>query len=116
VSYEHEPGFDAGHPYNSAVVIARKGADTLIALAARAETILNGGESRWGKCGPHLLSDVVPDRPDDFDIAPFGVLNGWRDGTVIRYYNGERPGPEVRVAHLFSSSRFGLFAEDRWMP
>lgn len=116
VSYEHEPGFDAGHPYNSAVVVARKGADALSDLAERAETILTGGESRWGKCGPHLLTDVVADRPGEFDIAPFGVLNGWRDGTVIRYYNGERPGPEVRVAHLFSSSRFGLFAEDRWMP
>ena len=116
VSYEHEPNFDAGHPYNSAVVVARMGADALADLADRADTILANGVSKWGKCGPHLLTDVVGDRPDEFDIAPFGVLNGWRDGTVIRYYNGERPRPDVRVAHLFSSSRFGLFAADRWMP
>ncbi len=116
VSMEHENGFDAGHPYNSAVVLARKGAPVLFDLADRAEAILNDGEERWGKCGPHLLTDVVADSPESFDIAPFGVLNGWRDGTIIRYYNGERPGPDVRVAHLFSSSRFHLFEADRWMP
>ena len=37
-------------------------------------------------------------------------------GGVIRYYNGQRPTSKVRVAHLFSSSRFALFAADRWMP
>ncbi len=116
VSMEHENGFDAGHPYNSAVVLARKGSSVLFDLADRAEALLIEGRSRWGSCGPHLLTDVVADYPDRFDIAPFGVLNGWRDGTIIRYYNGERPGPDVRVAHLFSSSRFHLFEEDRWMP
>ncbi len=116
VSLEHEDDFDEGHPYNSAVVLARKRSPVLFELADRAEAVLNDGESRWGKCGPHLLTDVVAEHPDKFDIAPFGVLNGWRDGTVLRYYNGERPGQDVRVAHLFSSSRFHLFAEDRWTP
>jgi len=116
VSLEHDADFDAGHPYNSAVVLGRQGADVLLELAERAQEILARGESRWGSCGPHLLTDVVAEHRDEFDIAPFGVLNGWRDGTAIRYYNGERPGPETRVAHLFSSSRFHLFAEDRWMP
>ncbi len=122
VSFEHEPDSeydpedDRGHPYNSAVVLGRQGADVLSELAERAEDILDRGESRWGSCGPHLLSEVVSEYPNAFDIAPFGALNGWRDGTAIRYYNGERPGPETRVAHLFSSSRFHLFEADRWMP
>lgn len=116
VSYEHEDDFTEGHPYNSAVVLGRQDADVLLDLAERAEDVLDRGESRWGKCGPHLLTDVVAEQPDAFDIAPFGVLNGWRDGTVIRYYNGEKPSAQTRVAHLFSSSRFHLFAEDRWMP
>ncbi len=116
VSMEHEDGFDAGHPYNSAVVLGRQNADALLDLADRAEEVLDLGVTRWGKCGPHLLTEVVEEDPESFDIAPFGVLNGYRDGTAIRYYNGERPGPDVRVAHLFSSSRFNLFAADRWMP
>lgn len=116
ISYEHDPHFTEGHPYNSAVVIARQGADALADLKERSELLLAGGASRWGTIGPHLLTDVVADRPDEFDIAPFGVLNGWRDGTIINYYNGQRPTSKVRVAHLFSSSRFHLFAADRWMP
>ena len=45
-----------------------------------------------------------------------GVLNGWRDGTIRRYYNGERPGPDVRVVHLFSSSNMRAFLADTWTP
>ncbi len=116
VSLEHEADFTEGHPYNSAVTLGRKGSEVLLDLANRSEEILDSGYSRWGSCGPHLLTDVVADYPDRFDIAPFGVLNGYRDGTAIRYYNGQRPGPDVRVAHLFSSSRFHLFEADRWMP
>jgi hypothetical protein len=116
VSSEHEPGFDAGHPYNSAVVLGRQGAPALALLAERAKAVLDSGESRWGKCGPHLLTDFVPSLPASFDVAPFGILNGWRDDTVHRYYEGERPGPEVRVAHLFSSSRMDEFLADGWMP
>ncbi len=116
VSLEHEADFTEGHPYNSAVALGRKGSEVLLDLAERAEEILDSGYSRWGSCGPHLLTEVVADYPDRFDIAPFGVLNGYRDGTAIRYYNGQRPGPDVRVAHLFSSSRFHLFEQDRWTP
>ncbi len=116
VSLEHEADFTEGHPYNSAVTLGRKGSEVLLDLANRSEEILDSGYSRWGSCGPHLLTDVVAEYPDRFDIAPFGVLNGYRDGTAISYYRGKRPGPEVRVAHLFSSSRFHLFEADRWMP
>ena len=116
VSLEHEDDFTEGHPYNSAVVLGRKDADVLYSLCGLAKEILDSGEARWGKCGPHLLTDVVAANEDAFNIAPFGVLNGWRDGTILRYYNGELPSPETRVAHLFSSSRFHLFERDRWMP
>ncbi len=120
VSMEHENGFELGHPYNSAVVLGRLGADVLLELVERSEDILDHAtdlrDMWWGACGPRLLTDVVADFPDAFDIAPFGVLNGYREGTAIRYYNGERPGPETRVAHLFSSSRFHPFEGDRWMP
>lgn len=116
VSYEWDNHFKEGHPYNSAVVLGRQNADVLLELEERAEDVLARGEDRWGKCGPHLLTDVVAEYRSAFDIAPFGVLNGWRDGTVLRYYNGEKPPPETRVAHLFSSSRFHLFEVDEWMP
>ncbi len=116
VSLEHEADFTEGHPYNSAVTLGRKDSEVLLDLVNRSEEILDSGYSRWGSCGPHLLTDVVAEYPDRFDIAPFGVLNGYRDGTAIHYYNGQRPGPDVRVAHLFSSSRFHLFEADRWMP
>lgn len=116
VSSEHEPGFDAGHPYNSAVVLGREGAPVLQTLRDRAKAVLDSGEARWGKCGPHLLTAVVAEHPDAFDVAPFGVLNGWRDDTIGRYYDGEKPGPDVRVVHLFSSSRMDAFRADRWMP
>lgn len=116
VSSEHDDGFHAGHPYNSAAVLGRDAAPVLLELRDRAQAILDSGESRWGKCGPHLLTDVVAEQPDAFDVAPFGALNGWRDDTIHHYYEGERPGPDVRVAHLFSSSRRESFLADRWMP
>jgi hypothetical protein len=116
VSSEHEPSFDAGHPSNSAVVLGRKTAPVLSILAQRARAVLDSGESGWGKCGPHLLTDVVKECPDVFDVAPFGVLNGWRDDTIHRYYEGEAPPPDARVVHLFSSSRMDAFLADRWMP
>lgn len=116
VSTEYEAPDMGEHYYNSAVVLAEPGAPVLEELAARAEKLLEAGASRWGTCGPHLLTDVVAERPDAFDAAPFGVLNGWRDGTIREYYAGARPGPDVRVAHLFSSSNLGAFHADRWMP
>lgn len=116
VSQEYESLDGGEHPYNSAVVLGRQGSRAAKVLRARALDILKSGRDRWGAIGPHLLTDVVRELPHAFDVAPYGVLNGWRDGTVIRYYNGERPGPEVRVAHLFSSSRMHLFREDMWMP
>jgi hypothetical protein len=106
----------AQHPYNSAVVAARAQAPVLAELALRAFAILGSGESRWGKTGPHLLTRVVAENPDAFDVAPFGVLSGWRDDTIDAYYDGARPGPDVRVIHCYSSSRPERFLADRWIP
>ena len=63
VSLEHEADFTEGHPYNSAVTLGRKGSEVLLDLANRSEEILDSGYSRWGSCGPHLLTDVVADYP-----------------------------------------------------
>lgn len=106
----------AQHPYNSAVVAARAGAPVLARMAAAALERLEDGEARWGKCGPHLLTDFVAGERDAFDVAPFGVLSGWRDDTIHEYYAGATPGPDVRVIHCYSSSRPDLFYADRWMP
>lgn len=117
VSYELEPPeYVNEHPYNSAVVAARQGAPVLAEMAEMALRILAADVKQWGSCGPRLLTQFVADQPDRFDIAPLGVLNGWRDGTIRRYYNGERPGPEVRVVHLFSSSNMRRFLKDTWTP
>jgi hypothetical protein len=116
VSQEWPNLSDGEHPYNSAVVLGEAGAPVLNVLLQRARAVLESGESRWGKCGPHLLTDVVAECPDAFDVAPFGVLNGWRDDTIHEYYEGARPGPDVRVVHLYSSSRMDDFLADRWMP
>lgn len=117
VSYELEPPeYEDEHPYNSAVVAARKGAPVLAEMAERSLRILEDGVTKWGACGPRLLTEFVETHPESFDIAPLGVLNGWRDGTIRRYYAGERPGPDVRVVHLFSSSNTRRFLADTWMP
>ena len=118
VSLEIDPDDDYRneHPYNSAAVAARKGAPVLTRLHDEAERLLLDGVAQWGSCGPRNLTYHVGENPDVFDVAPFGVMNGWRDGTIRRYYAGERPGPHVRIAHLFSSSNMGAFLADRWMP
>ena len=117
VSYELEPPeYVNEHPYNSAVVAARQGASVLAEMAERALRILAADVTQWGSCGPRLLTDFVAKHPESFDVAPLGVLNGWRDGTIRRYYAGERPGPDVRVVHLFSSSNMAAFHADTWMP
>lgn len=117
VSYELEPPeYVNEHPYNSAVVAARKGAPVLAEMAERALRILAADVSQWGACGPRLLTEFVAAQPERFDVAPLGVMNGWRDGTIRRYYRGERPGPDVRVVHLFSSSNKAAFLADKWAP
>ena len=117
VSREWPPEMeDMTHQYNSAVVVARAGAPVLSYLHTRALEILKTGESRWGKVGPHLLTDAVRTFESAFDVPPFPVLSGWRDDTIIDYYDGAKPGPDVRVIHLYSSSRMDRFLADRWMP
>lgn len=116
VSMEHDETYRDDHPYNSAVVAGRKGSDLLAEMEIRAGEILHAGVSQWGACGPRLLTETVAKWPDDFDVAPFGVLNGWRDGTIHEYYEGVPPPADCRVVHLFSSSNMKAFEADRWMP
>lgn len=116
VSSEWEPGFEIGPRYNSAVVAAMSGSPMLKDMSALAERRLRGRERRWGGVGPWLLTEIAPEYPDAFTAAPMPLLNGWRDDTIHRYYAGERPGPDVRVVHLYSSSNMDAFLADRWMP
>jgi hypothetical protein len=116
VSLECEGG-DCPHPYNSAAVLGRKGAAVLDVLHGRALAVLKGQEARWGKCGPHLLTDAVRDYPYAFDVAPFNTLNGMQEQRIRDYYlNGKRPDADARVLHLYSSNEPELFRADRWMP
>jgi hypothetical protein len=116
VSYEHDDTYRDDHPYNSAVVAARPASRIVLSMEAAAFSHLVRGETQWGACGPRLLTTFVSANPDSFDVAPYGVLNGWRDGNIREYYAGARPGPDVRVVHLFSSSNMDAFHADRWMP
>ena len=117
VSYEIEPPYyDDRHPYNSAVVAARKGVPVLERMYEYALRLLAADVAEWGEGGPHLLTRFVAENPESVAVAPLGVLNGWRDGTIHRYYRGRRPGPDVRVVHLFSSSNMDAFLADQWMP
>lgn len=116
VSQEYPRAAHGQHPYNSAVVLGKPGSFAAGELWERAYELLRSGRERWGAIGPHLLTEVVAVMPEAFNIAPFGVLNGWNDNTIIRYYNDERPNRSVRVIHLYSSSRMHLFRADRWMP
>jgi hypothetical protein len=116
VSSEWEQGFYAGHPCNSAAVVARPGAPVTADLSERALTILEAGEDQWGSCGPHLLTKALEDWGDVIMAAPMPLLNGWRDDTIHRYYDGEPPDPRTRVIHCYQSSRPERFLADRWMP
>lgn len=117
VSTEAPSGETWEHPYNSAVVLARKGAPVLDWMRCEAEEFLSQGESRWGKTGPHLLTGFVDAHPETFSPAPFGALNGWSYHTIGDYYaNPRNPGVECRVIHLYSSDHLDEFHGDRWWP
>lgn len=99
--------------YNSAVLAAKQGAPILRDLAQDALTLLENGEKKWGALGPHLLTRWVPSHPEAFDVAPFGVLSGWRDDTIHEYYDGAPVPDGTRVIHCYQSSRPERFLADR---
>ncbi len=115
VSTEFPKGDEAGRRYNTAVMLGRKGAPVLHALAGAAEVMLRAGVETWGAIGPHLVSDW----PYDGEImgAPYRALNGWSYHSIGDYYANPRdPGEEVRVIHLYSSDHREQFEGDTWTP
>jgi hypothetical protein len=117
VSREFALGQEAGHPYNSAVVIARRQTGVLSWLLGRSAEMLFEGEDTWGAIGPHLLTPAQAKFPDRFGIAPYRALNGWSYHGIGDYYANPRdPGEDVRVIHLYSSDHLGEFYADFWTP
>lgn len=100
------------HPYNCAVTLGRARADVFGALHRSCYKLLRDGVTRWGSLGPHLLTDIKRAFPDSFDVAPQGVLNGWREGDRS-WFNGEPVKTITRVIHLYSSNWMDLFLSDR---
>ncbi len=115
VSTEFPKDDEAGRRYNTAVMLGRRGAPVLKAIAGAAEVMLRAGLATWGALGPHLVSDW----PYEGEIfgAPYRALNGWSYHTIGDYYDNPRdPGEEVRVIHLYSSDHREQFLEDTWTP
>lgn len=100
------------HPYNCAVTLGRAGADVFRALHRSSYEMLRDGVRRWGSLGPHLLTEIKRAFPDSFDVAPQGVLNGWREGDRS-WFHGEPVKKITRVIHLYSSNWMDLFLADR---
>ncbi len=103
------------HPYNCAVTLGRAAADVFGWMEKACYRMLRAGAERWGSLGPHLLTPTKLAFPGSFDVAPPGVLNGWREGDRS-WFNGQPVNPETRVIHLYSSNWPDSFLADRRMP
>lgn len=100
------------HPYNNNGISAPKGSSLAGWLYEEARLRLHRGGS-WGDTGPALLTEIVQRNRDRVQIAPFPQLCGWEGSHTWRFYDGEPPGPDVRVIHLFATAypeRFEVLA------
>lgn len=61
------------------------------------------GITEGGATGPQLLTRFVLDNPEEVAELPFPALCGWEFSEAIRFYQGEEPGPDVRVIQLYAS-------------
>ena len=103
------------HPYNCAATLGRAGARVFRSMERACYRMLRVGVERWGSLGPHLLTETKRAFPGSFDIAPPGVLNGWREGDRS-WFNGAPVSDGTCVVHLYSSNWLDLFLSDRRMP
>ncbi len=103
------------HPYNCAVTLGRANAAVFGWMEDACLLMLADGVKRWGSLGPHLLTAAIREFPDSFDVAPPGVLNGWREGDPA-WFNDWPVKPEMCVIHLYSSKWPHLFLADRRTP
>ena len=107
----------AGAPYNTAVILAVYGAPILLHLEMEALTMLRDGEDTWGAIGPHLISKIARQKPEEFSPAPYRALNGWSYHQIDDYYDNPRdPGEDCRVIHLYSSDNMEKYLGDKWSP
>ena len=91
------------HPYNNNGISAPAGSSLVAWLREEARLrILRGGG--WGDTGPAILTELVEQNRDRVQIAPFPQLCGWEGSYTWRFYDGDEPGPDVRVIHLFASA------------
>lgn len=116
MSTEFLPGDEAGEPYNTAVMLAKKDAPILLELEMESYRLLVDGCAVWGALGPHLISRFYRANPEPFSPAPFGALNGWSYHSIGNYYAEPRdPGEHVRVIHGYSSDHPEWW-RDTWTP
>lgn len=103
--YISEAGHGVADPFNNHI-IARRGSHVLEEMF---ETALDRArDPRWGATGPLLMTEFA--LRGDVAVAPFPTLCGWEGSYIWRFYQGEEPGPNVRVIHLFSSAYPADFA------
>jgi hypothetical protein len=91
------------HPYNNNGVSAPAGSSMAGWLYEEALMRIRRGGT-WGATGPAILTDLVERNRDRVQVAPFPQLCGWEGSYTWRFYDGELPGPDVRVIHLFATA------------
>jgi hypothetical protein len=109
--YVSELGQVVSDPFNNHI-IARAGSHVLWEMYEAA--LARAKDTRWGATGPLLMTEFV--HRGDVAVAPFPTLCGWEGSYIWRFYDGEEPGPDVRVIHLFSSAYPEQFARCHWTP
>jgi hypothetical protein len=106
------------HPF-SMHLIAEQGSPLVRELYVEARYRVENLTSKpWGYTGPALLTGPVLSNLDRVDVPPFPTLCGFEGSYIWRWYLGlEKPPPETRVLHLFSSAYPELFAgeKDLWL-
>lgn len=113
--YRSEAGHVVPDPFNNHL-IAVKGASIVGEMLAEAKrrVVEQEFERGWGVTGPLLLTEFVRENPDRIEVAPFPALCGWEGSFIWRFYQGEEPGPDVRVIHLFSSAYPAEYSTFKW--
>lgn len=113
--YRSALGWPVADPFNNHLIAARR-SGVVAAMLGEAKRRLGKGDSRWGATGPLLLTEFVHTYPKRIVVAPFPSLCGWEGSYIWRFYQGEEPGPDVRVIHLYSSAYSTEYASFDWHP
>lgn len=94
-------------PYNSAILVGRKGSPVLQQAAQEAKDRSNQTELvRWGMCGPYLISELVKAFPEKVVVPEYGVCGGVGGHEAALLYDESVPfslSPLCRVLHLYAA-------------